>query len=112
MIGYDRPYIIYVLRDPRNNAIKYVGATCQSLPKRLQNHMNEQAIKKRLWIDELKLQGLRPVIEPIETVSSGERIAELEMAWIELFHAIGCKLLNHGYWTHFLDGSMIWHYKR
>lgn len=96
--------------DPRDNAVRYVGATCQSLSKRLQSHMNEPAIKKRLWIDELKLQGLHPVIQPIEKTSSGERVAELEHAWILLFDAIGCKLLNHGYWHGWL-GAETWHYK-
>lgn len=111
MIGYDRPYTIYVLRDPRNNAIRYVGATCQSLSKRLQNHLNEKAIQKKLWLDDLKSQGLRPVIQIIENVSSGERVAELEHAWILLFDAIGCALLNHHYQTRHFDGSVTWHYK-
>lgn len=110
MIEKDRPYTIYVLRDPRDNAIRYVGATCQLLSKRLQSHLHEPAIQKKLWIDELKLQGLRPVIQPIENVSSGEWVAELERAWILLFDAIGCNLLNHGYWHGWL-GYEAWHYK-
>ena len=61
---------IYVLKDPRNNSIRYVGATITSLNKRLTGHIwdakNLKGTRKINWINQLLQLRLKPIIELIE----------------------------------------------
>jgi hypothetical protein len=62
---------IYVLIDPCTNLVRYVGATTQSLRRRLTGHIGDLKLKKANtykinWIRELQSLGLKPVIKLIE----------------------------------------------
>ena len=65
---------IYTLTDPITNKIRYVGKT-NNLKARYKEHMNSGhgvGTHKRNWIDSLKKQGLKPIMEVIDEVSIDE----------------------------------------
>ena len=78
-------YRFYKLIEPRNDTIRYIGITTRSLNQRLKDHMN--AARKRAksyictdnlectgnrekirWLNDLRTNGLRPIIEEIEYI--------------------------------------------
>jgi hypothetical protein len=90
-------FTIYVLIDPRDHEIRYVGQTSRTLPQRLAEHCRGNggggSVIKRSWFDELERYGLAPEcravqVLPISAWGSAERY------WISHFRAIGCALLN------------------
>ncbi|WP_080421237.1 GIY-YIG nuclease family protein [Burkholderia ubonensis] len=86
---------IYVLRDPRTGAVRYVGKTVQTLARRLSAHMLRSAAKRThrdCWIAGLMAAGFEPVIECIAT--AGADWAEREQFWIAHYRAAGCDLTN------------------
>jgi hypothetical protein len=89
-----KPWIIYTLRDPRTNAIRYVGATTQTLRKRLSGHVRKLSrdTPKCAWIRELLACGLEPSIEAVETGFGNWD--EAERLWIQRCKDEGCLLTN------------------
>ncbi|ACC71065.1 GIY-YIG nuclease family protein [Paraburkholderia phymatum] len=91
----ERETKIYVLRDPRTHAVRYVGKTVQSLARRLNAHVHRSDAKKThrdCWIAGLRMAGLIPVIECVAT--AGADWAECEQFWIAHYRAAGCDLTN------------------
>jgi len=94
------PYTIYVLKDPRVDAVRYVGVTGKSLHERLENHLRDIRNKSNSsprvqWLCRLDNSGLIPVIEEIDRTSEGAEVAGcLEQEWIEHYEEQGCDLLN------------------
>lgn len=86
---------IYALIDSRNNHVKYIGKTIQSLNNRLSSHysLSDNDLTHRAnWIRELKVLNLKPIIELIEEVD--ENIwEEREIYWIEYYSKL-YKLTN------------------
>lgn len=75
---------IYLLKDPRNNSIRYVGKSV-SPKRRFRTHIRygkKEGVKKYLycWIYELYLLGMKPTIEIIEWVENWQ---ERERYWIK-----------------------------
>ena len=61
--------LIYGLVDPRNNQIRYVGKTKQTLSKRLSQHLwegNKSNPHKFNWITQLRNENLKPIIIELE----------------------------------------------
>ncbi len=91
-------HVVYTLADPRTGAIRYVGATSYPLQDRLARHCTPSALKKSnhktYWVRALLKQGLRPVIEEVESYSSAELMFQMENYWIEQFRAWGFDLVN------------------
>lgn len=89
---------IYTLRDPRNNDIRYVGLTVESLERRLYNHISsaENTSNKKIWINELLKENIKPVIEIVEEVDVlNRKDAEIiEQSYIFQFRGWGFNLLN------------------
>ena len=87
---------IYILIDPRNNKIKYVGQTSLSLMERLRIHkersVNAKNRKVCCWIKSLMNKKLEPIIKLIEDNVIWN---ESEIKWITHFKSIGIDLLNH-----------------
>lgn len=89
---------IYVLVDPRNGQIKYVGKTSGTLEKRLKHHFynlhkgNNQ--HKRNWFNQLTKEGLKPIIEIIDEVPN-EEWKFWEKYWISQIKTWGFNLVNH-----------------
>jgi len=91
--GDAEPWVIYVLKDPRNMKVRYVGFTCQLVERRLSLHLSEaRRIPNRnhrtKWIASLLSNGLRPMIEIIES-GVGPQWGEVEKRWIALYRSSG-----------------------
>jgi len=92
----NRPWVIYVLVDPRNGKIRYVGKTVEP-QKRVRWHMNEAANSRdnsyRLnWLRSLAAANLKPTMTIVETgIGDWERA---ERQWIKKYQVEGAELVN------------------
>lgn len=89
--------IIYTLEDPRTGEVRYVGKTGGGLLGRLRGHLKDRSeTHKTHWIHKLALEGLKPVIDVIETMFNPTEFEwqEAERFWIESLRFCGCKLTN------------------
>lgn len=88
---------IYVLIDPRNNNIKYVGKTEKKLEQRLYYHIYDNPkiknIHKKKWIESLINENLKPEIKLIDIVEYDDW-KFWEIYWISQFITWGFKLTN------------------
>jgi hypothetical protein len=85
---------IYVLKEPRNNGVRYVGKTKMKLTKRLNGHYVEKKdTRKRRWLDYLLRENVRVNIEAIEEVME-YNWQEREKYWILYYRSLGCDLVN------------------
>lgn len=90
---------IYVLIDPRDGAIRYVGRTVRPLAVRRRGHVVEArspAIApsaKAEWVRELLDGGVLPEIAVVEETTEGEA-PDAERRWIARYEAAGTALLN------------------
>lgn len=93
----------YILKDPRNEEIRYVGRTKNDLKTRLNGHINKQGSlgHKFYWIKQLKGLGLKPIIEEIDSIEIEDTNEDwlyaynIEQYWISQFITWGFKLTNH-----------------
>ena len=82
--------IIYSLKDPRNNQIKYIGQTKFNLNKRFNEHIRNTKYKNTKnhavykWINELLELNSTPIIEVVEVVKLGE-LNRREKYWISYY---------------------------
>lgn len=87
--------LIYVLKHPITDEIRYVGKTINSLKRRLTQHLSEKRKNKRTsWIKSLKNQNLIPKIELLEKVESGLDWTIDEKFYIAYFKYLGFNLIN------------------
>lgn len=62
---------IYVLVDPRTDQVRYVGRTTDLLLRLAQHCQTVRSLRpsrKELWIEELRQEGLKPLIREVESV--------------------------------------------
>lgn len=84
---------IYGLQDPRNDELRYVGATI-NLKERYEGHLRDRKrTHKTNWIKSLKRGNFKPEIFVIEEVEENEW-EESERFWIAYFRYIGADLTN------------------
>jgi hypothetical protein len=93
--------LIYGLIDPRNEELRYVGRTTNTLKKRWKEHIRDakdlrDTAPRFAWIRELLSLGLQPEIFLIEEVTQDD-MREAEGAWMAYFRYIGARLLNVPY---------------
>jgi GIY-YIG catalytic domain-containing protein len=90
-------WVVYVLKCPRTNAIRYVGWTSRPPEKRLAAHIKESIASpdnhRRKWILSLLSIGMKPLIEVIEA-GCGSGWGQAERRWIAFYRAEGTKLVN------------------
>jgi hypothetical protein len=87
---------IYVLIDPITNIVRYVGKA-NNVTQRYRAHLNrarKHQIHKKNWIEQLKREGLKPIIEVIDIVPIGDWIF-WETYWISQMRAWGFDLINY-----------------
>ncbi len=86
---------IYILIDPRDEEIRYVGLTTQGIKKRLKQHLIEKRHHGHYthWMGKLRRLGLSPRIEVVQEVPR-EWVAQAEVYWISHFRDRGCRLVN------------------
>lgn len=89
-------YTIYKLIDPVSNEVRYIGLTFNDLKQRLKSHCSEKSKShKSNWLQNLKSQGLKPIIESIESnISSYDEVCEKEIYYIEKYKSEGHPLTN------------------
>ena len=85
---------VYVLIDPRDNRIRYVGATTKTLNARMQGHKARAASRVKAWIDALAAEGLAPLIEPISEGVPEAQLRDREREEITRRLLAGESLLN------------------
>jgi len=92
--GASTQYLIYGLIDPRDNQMRYVGAT-KNIYKRLSRHMagNKSNVDRVSWLESLKSENLVPSVFDIDEVDEREW-EEAERFWIEYYQHLGMPLLN------------------
>lgn len=84
---------IYVLIDPLDNLVKYVGQT-KNIQKRYTSHLNDKSnTLKSSWIKSLKSQNLKPILELIDAIPLKDYIF-WEQFYISLFKSWGFVLKN------------------
>jgi hypothetical protein len=91
-----RKYAIYVLTDPKDGRVRYVGRSMRA-HKRLSGHVSESRKHptknhRTRWISSLLKVGLQPNLVFIQT-GIGDW-AEAERGWVAFFRALGCDLTN------------------
>lgn len=125
--GKCTPAYVYALKDPRTGLVRYVGATVQTLAKRLSKHMGIvriciQAAKahnkplsdwlriernpKDQWLLELATQGLQPdieILEVIEGVTNPSDCLDDESKWIAKLLRDGMPLTNKVWRRHYSE---------
>lgn len=87
---------IYILIDPRNNEVRYVGKA-NNVSQRYQAHLNkarDHQTYKRNWITELRNLKLKPILCVIDEVPINEWVF-WEEYWISQFKVWGFKLTNY-----------------
>lgn len=89
---------LYVLVDPRDEAVRYVGATHKSLRRRLLDHMQsigrvQNTAPRFVWLRELRTLGLTPEIRAVDTTDE-DNWSDAEQSWIDYYRGMGCDLLN------------------
>lgn len=92
----DRTWYIYVLIDPRTDAVRYVGVTVAP-QHRLTGHIRDasyQSTRKANWIKQLLRCELRPEMRILEEVIGHDLSREAERRWIAHYRAEGAILTN------------------
>ena len=86
---------IYILKDPITEVAHYIGFTVNPKNRLGQHIENNQGIKeKRIWIGNLKKQGLKPKMEIIAEYDTVEELPEAEEFWYGYFRLIGAEFYN------------------
>jgi hypothetical protein len=90
-------HFVYVLIDPRDNSVRYVGITCDP-HLRFQKHGQASSGgyrgSKRARIEELQSQQLAPEFKVVETVNDRETAKRREPIWMWYYLKQGAKLVN------------------
>lgn len=86
---------IYVLRDPNDNEIRYVGKS-DNPKERIIEHIRKSKYKKTYknnWIQKLLKEDKKPIMEIIDTVQKYEW-SEKEKYWVKYYKDKGYNLTN------------------
>lgn len=90
-------YLVYALKDPRTQEIRYIGKSTSGMRRVLQ-HKNSSSLKKishkNNWIKSLLDSGLMYQIEILQNCSSNEETLQAEMYWIKFHKEAGANLTN------------------
>lgn len=88
-------YDIYALIDPRDDAVRYVGISA-NVKRRYKQHAfhHSKNTKKDAWTQELRDQGLQPLLSIIETVCGSVYASQREQYWIRHYLQQGAALTN------------------
>ncbi len=85
---------IYLLFDPRDRRVRYVGQTKRHFSARLEEHVNDPQDSTRGWVEELRRVRLRPEMYIFAEVPFA-LLDPVELAVMNFGkHVLGWKLLN------------------
>lgn len=87
-------YYIYVLIDPRDSRIRYVGQTV-NIKQRYKNHciIHRSKDHRSHWLNNLRSLNLKPIMQIVEECDESTW-AERETYWIRHYRDLGCGLVN------------------
>lgn len=88
--------VIYRLKDPITNEVRYIGQTVDNVNRRYKKHLSDAKRLNNhvnLWVRNLLLQGYEPIIEIISNCEIGV-IDAYEIYFIKLYRNSGCDLTN------------------
>lgn len=98
---YDISYIcqmkqnlIYGLRDPRNDVYYYIGKTTVGNIRALQHLTKSHNEKVNIWVKELEVLKLVPLVDIIEDNLDLEELSEREKYWINYYKDLNDDLFN------------------
>lgn len=88
---------IYALVDPRSDEVRYIGKAVDP-ERRLRSHLAPSQLDhsrshKNSWLKGLLSEGLRPVLQILETVDDVDA-NEAERNWIAAYRWLGARLTN------------------
>jgi len=97
MNNQEKPWVIYLLLDPRDGRVRYVGKTI-NLKERLAEHIRSSVASKHRsramnWIYGLILEGNHPMALVVEK-GCGCGWQNVEKKWIKTFRDAGADLVN------------------
>jgi hypothetical protein len=94
VVPYDT-YTIYRLRDPRDNAIHYIGITINVF-ERFKQHLRCDGVNpaKDAWIQELAWAQVLPAMDSLERIGPWSFALAREASWIEYYLQQGAHLFN------------------
>lgn len=85
---------VYVLIDPRDRTIRYVGMTTRHFSLRLQEHRQDPQPSVREWVGQLEAKRLRPELA-IVCYAPRSLLEPIELIVMNFgYHLLGWKLLN------------------
>ena len=89
-------YVVYVLIDPRDDVVRYVGITDQTTNRRLNQHLKctDGNNEKSEWINALMAVGMKPKIKTIEEGLTLQEANERETYWIKHYLAGNIPITN------------------
>lgn len=91
-------FSVYVLMDPDNREVRYVGYTGVELKSRLLDHIKPNKLnrpsRKNAWIKSLINDNKRPIIEALYENLSREDALDLEIKTIAAYRRLGIRLTN------------------
>jgi len=88
--------IVYVLKCPITNNIRYVGQTVVPIKQRLNKHISDSRRNKRhisCWVCSLLDKGLKPTIEMVERLDVS-KLDDREIYYIDFYKKQGFDLTN------------------
>lgn len=91
---------VYVLLDPDNECIFYIGVTTNKISRRLSSHINDSKNftnknkRKEEKIREILSLGKKPIIEILDHGNSKEHLNELEIKYIKFCKENGVFITN------------------
>jgi hypothetical protein len=85
---------VYLLIDPRDGRVRYVGET-QNPAFRLERHRRGEVMRTWAWSDALKMAGVRPIMRIVAECTDRAASRALEKRWIEESREKHGRLLNH-----------------
>jgi hypothetical protein len=88
---------IYILSDPRTNAVRYVGKA-KNVKRRLSRHLSPGNLAKSHhtanWLRSLVEAGMKPVVRTAEELPDDGDWEARERFWIAHYRSLGCDLTN------------------
>lgn len=96
-IEHKQPYLIYGLRDPFTDEMRYVGKSSNGLyrPKEHTKPCNLEGFTYKInWIRSLVKRNTKPIITVIEYITNPDELDSKEEMWINHFRQDGSFLTN------------------
>ena len=99
----NKSYQIYILIDPRDNTVRYVGMSVNAQFRYYQHLYTGTSQRMKRWISELQLLDMAPLLQIVETINRTEEIPhedliaivrEREAYWMHKYLYSGAPLLN------------------